>query len=47
MPSYFVRCEAERWLIYRAGCLAFSLSPRFAAAFLAELAKYGCQIVFG
>lgn len=47
MPSYLVYRGAERWLIYRAGCLAFSLTPRFAEIFLAELARYGCPIVFG
>jgi hypothetical protein len=47
MPSYFVLQREGIWEIYRAGCLAFRLSPRFAVALLAELARYGCPIVFG
>jgi hypothetical protein len=47
VPSYYVFRKADRWLIYRADCLAFSLTPRYAAVFLAELARYGCRISFG
>jgi hypothetical protein len=47
VPSYYVLRGFERWNIYRAGRLAFSLTPRFAEIFLAELARYGCQINFG
>jgi hypothetical protein len=47
MPSYFVLQRGATWEIYRAGCLVFRLSPRFAVALLTELARYGCPIVFG
>jgi hypothetical protein len=47
MPSYLVLQREGSWEIYRAGCLVFNVSPRFAVALLTELARYGCPIIFG